>query len=463
MGTIWEQFSTFASEQIKPTMKVTAFIRKSAKKNDTNSLATIYFRLRDGQKDIKAASELTINPNHWSSEKQGYKDRVALVSEDKKIYLNNEVQNIINLITQGYDKDSDSEWLSEVIDRYHHPKKYKTEEELLAESKPSLLELFDTFLEKHKLSEVRKKNFRVIRRALGRYELYVRKTKRGQKDFILDVDLVTPETLRHMWDFFENEYRYCELYPAIYEKIPEKRTPQPRSKNTLIDCFSRIRTFFLWCYDNKYTANRPFDKFPIEECTYGTPYYITLEERDMIMDADLSAHPQLAIQRDIFIFQTFIGCRVNDLYRLTKLNVVNGAIEYIPKKTKEGNPVTVRVPLNDKAKTILQRHEEHEGKLFPFISEQKYNDAIKRIFKLAGVDRIVTILDPLTHNEVKKPICDVASSHLARRTFIGNIYKKVKDPNLVSVLSGHKEGSKAFRRYRDIDEEMKKDLIKLLD
>ena len=28
---------------------------------------------------------------------------------------------------------------------------------------------------------------------------------------------------------------------------------------------------------------------------------------------------------------------------------------------------------------------------------------------------------------------------------------------------GHKEGSKAFRRYRDIDEEMKKDLVKLLD
>ena len=79
------------------------------------------------------------------------------------------------------------------------------------------------------------------------------------------------------------------------------------------------------------------------------------------------------------------------------------------------------------------------------------------------LDRIVTILDPLTHNEVKRPIYEVASSHLARRTFIGNIYKKVKDPNLVSALSGHKEGSKAFRRYRDIDEEMKKDLVKLLD
>ena len=206
------------------------------------------------------------------------------------------------------------------------------------------------------ISEVRKKNFRVVKRALLRYELYVRETKRGQKGFVLDIDTVTPETLRDMWDFFENEYQYYELYPSIYEAIPEKRTPQPRGKNTLIDCFSRIRTFFLWCFDSKLTANRPFDKFPIEECKYGTPVYINLEERDRIFNADLSATPQLEIQRDIFIFQTLIGCRVSDLYRMTKLNVVNEAIEYIPKKTKEGNPVTVRVPLNDKAKEILERY-----------------------------------------------------------------------------------------------------------
>ena len=331
-------------------MKATAFIRKTASKNDTNSVATIYFRLRDGKKDIKAASELTINPNHWSSEKQGYKDRVALVSEEKKQALNNEVQNILNLINQNYTPESDSEWLSTLIDKYHHPNRYKTKEEIEAENKPMLLELFSEFLVKHKLSEVRKKNFRVIQRTLARYELYVRATKKGQKDFILDVDTVTPETLRDMWDFFENEYQYYELYPSIYETIPEKRTPQPRGKNTLIDCFSRIRTFFLWCFDNKLTANRPFDKFPIEECKYGTPIYINLEERDRIFNADLSATPQLEIQRDIFIFQTLIGCRVSDLYRMTKLNIVNGAVEYIQKKTKEGNPVTVRVPLNDKAK-----------------------------------------------------------------------------------------------------------------
>ena len=64
---------------------------------------------------------------------------------------------------------------------------------------------------------------------------------------------------------------------------------------------------------------------------------------------------------------------------------------------------------------------------------------------------------------LSRTVVQIASSHLARRTFIGNLYKKVKDPNLVGSLSGHKEGSKAFARYRDIDEDMKKELVNLLD
>ena len=36
-------------------------------------------------------------------------------------YTNNEVQNIINLISQEYTPEADSEWLSTLIDKYHHP------------------------------------------------------------------------------------------------------------------------------------------------------------------------------------------------------------------------------------------------------------------------------------------------------------------------------------------------------
>lgn len=445
-------------------MKVTAFIRKTAKRNDTDTKATIYFRLRDGKKDIKAASELVISPNHWSAERQGYKDRVALVSEDEKMDLNHKVQELTKMIEREYKDDSDSEWLGEVIDKFHHPEKYKTEEELEAENPPTFSELFDEFLEKHSLSEVRKKNFRVVKRALMRYELFVRKTRRGMKGFELDINTVTKDTLADIWDFMENEYAYAEEHPEIYSTIPEKRKPQPRGKNTLIDCFSRIRTFLIWCYNQGKTINRPFDKFPIEECLYGTPIYISIQERNQLFEADLSARPGLAIQRDIFVFQTVVGCRVGDLYKLTRRNIVNGALEYVQEKTRSHNPRTIRVPLNDVAKTILERYKDYDGDtLLPFISEQKYNQAIKEAFRLAGLDRIVTVLNPLTREPEQKHLYEVATTHTARKTFIGNMYKKVKDPDLVSSVSGHKEGSKAFRRYREIDDEMKQELVHLLD
>ena len=88
--------------------------------------------------------------------------------------------------------------------------------------------------------------------------------------------------------------------------------------------------------------------------------------------------------------------------------------------------------------------------LFPFISAQKYNDSIKKIFKLAGITRNVIIRNAKTGEDELVPIDTVASSHLARRTFIGNAYFKVSDPNLIGRMSDHVDGSRAFKRYRNI-------------
>lgn len=464
---MWGKLRIFVrSNWLQGTMKVSLIIKKSVKRYDTDSTATIYARLRDGRLvDMVAPTNLSINPNLWDDKAEQVKSKVVCDDELRSFY-NDEVRKIKSYLEKEYQSNEEEltkDWLKIALDKYYNPKKYYTEEEIVAESKPTLVELFDLFLAKHKLSQVRANNYRVIMRGLQRYELYVRATKRGQKGYVLYVDDVTPDTLRDMWDFFENEYKYFEQYPRIYESIPEKRTPQPRGRNTLLDCFSRIRTFFYWCNDNKKSLNKPFDDFPLEECTYGTPYYITIDERNKIYATNLKRHPQLAIQRDIFVFQCLIGCRVGDLIKMTKANLINGAIEYIPRKTKEGRPLTVRVPLNAIAQEIVERYKNCDGdKLLPFISEQKYNVAIKRIFKAAGLKRMVTVVNPTTRDEEKRVLYEIASSHLARRTFVGNLYKQVKDPNLVGSLSGHKEGSKAFARYREIDDEMKKELVDLL-
>ena len=62
MGTIWEQMLYLRHNKIIQPMKATAFIRKTASKNDTNSVATIYFRLRDGKKGHKGSQRADYKP-----------------------------------------------------------------------------------------------------------------------------------------------------------------------------------------------------------------------------------------------------------------------------------------------------------------------------------------------------------------------------------------------------------------
>lgn len=283
--------------------------------------------------------------------------------------------------------------------------------------------------------------------------------------------MINNEIISDFESFLTNEHLLFEEYKDIYNSFPaivggnrKIRQPQPRGINTINALFNKLRAFFNWCLDNELTSNRPFKNFESKPDIYGTPFYITIEERNQLYNTKLKHRPQLAIQRDIFVFQCLIGCRISDLYKLTSNHIIQGAIEYIPQKTKEGRPLTVRVPLNTLAKEIISKYKNKaDNTLFPFISEQKYNDAIKIMFLEAGLTRPVTIINSLTNESEVRPLNEIASSHLARRTFVGNLYKQVKDPNLVGSLSGHKEGSKAFARYRDIDEDMKKDLVKLLE
>ena len=77
--------------------------------------------------------------------------------------------------------------------------------------------------------------------------------------------------------------------------------------------------------------------------------------------------------------------------------------------------------------------------------------------------QILANLSPCAVGEEQHPIWEVASSYMARRVLVGNLYKELKDPNLIAKISGHVENSKAFNRYRNIDEEMAKEVIMKLE
>lgn len=340
----------------------------------------------------------------------------------------------------------------------------------------SFFGMMDYYLQKKQFSYDQEKGYRVLMRSLARYQSFVRMTDKERKGFTLGIHTLDKATVEDFFDYMENEKALSEEYKSIFEKLlsdyPVEITPKHKSngisergENTIKKSKKKLKAFFNWLNDKEYTTNKPLKGIEIKSEVYGTPYYLTLEERNAIADYDLSDSKHLQTQRDIFVFQCLIGCRVSDLLAMTDGNLINGAIEYIPRKTKDKNPVVVRVPLNGRALALVEKYKgvDDKGRLFPFVSSQKYNDAIKDVLTVCEIKRLVTILNPTTGAEEQRPINEVASSHMARRTFIGNLYKKVKDPNLIGSLSGHTEGSRAFARYRDIDDDIKKEVVSLID
>ncbi len=453
--------------------KVIAYIRCTKKATKAN----IRFRMTDGKKlDITHTSEITIIPQHFDAKAQQYNSRSDIL-EQIKYEFNQNISDRKKLLMDIYEQSDleehkDSKWFNNKVKECLLTEKTipKTHKKTTIKLKPtpaikieiteqSVIEAFAEFIDKHRISEVRKKNVRVIYRCLQRYELY----KCYNQRFVpLSFSVISTDILRKIEYFFKNEHILAADYPKLYKKVPETRLPKARGDNTISDMMTKLRTFFIWCVKNGKTTNNPFLNYQIKGCVYGSPIYISLDELKQLYETDLSARPALAVQRDIFVFHSLVGCRVSDLNKLTPDNVIGDAIEYIPNKVKTIRATTLSVPLNNISNEIIDRY---KGglKLLPFISEQKYNKAIKEVFFIGNLTRKVSIINPLTREVEQVSINLTASSHMARRNFISSLYSLVQDTTIIGSMSGHSPNSRAFLRYRNVEKEIKQNLMDKLN
>lgn len=432
-------------------MKLTYRLSKKGRQRDNITLYEVMARLHSGDIDQYAKTGIFV-PSSFSDRngnkkvtwddgivipRISYADEEAIKVKDLLTDAKKRLQDLENKVLEAYD---------ELTMRRQRPQKGWLDSVISGrpmQATDTLCDIYDRYATDERLpvSDKTRQQYASMVNNLRRYE--------DARGITLTLDNITPDTLHDFDKFLRHDLH--------------------NAPNTAARRMKRLRSFVRWANGlskkwpiDPLTHNNPFDRYAIGDEQYGTPFYLTIEERNRLEAFDFE--PRLARQRDIFVFQCLIGCRISDLWAMTKASIIDGAVEYIPRKTKEGRPITVRVPLNSHARAILDRYKDNDDtRLFPFVAQQQYNEDIKEMLTLAGINRTVTILDPSTRQEVKRPINEVASSHMARRTFIGNLYKQVKDPNLVGKLSGHKEGSKAFARYRDIDEDMAKELVKMLE
>lgn len=450
---------------------------KSGVKIAGNAITTSIEKAKEKGYALRKSGTIVFRQRLETPEVKYHREQVERLEKLKK--------HILDHFESATKAELSSEWLKEVVDMFNHPEKYN-----IKQTNKSFYELVELYIHRRQLAEGHARVFRVLSRCIARYEGFIRATEKARKDYTFSIDTVTRGDIEELSDYMRNEKALSDQYPKLFEKLIESYPAavkkghnkiQARGENTIIKMRTRLKSLFMFFVEEGLTTNRPFEGIKIGTAKVGTPIYISIEERNKIASYDLEKKWQemddefrkncgMPIQtiimcRDVFVFHCFIGCRVSDLIKMTPKYIENNILVYTPHKTKDGEEaIQARIPLHPKAIELINKYKgmDAKGRLFPFISADKYNDAIKAIFTMCEITRNVEWRNPLTGENEIRPINEIASSHMARRTFIGNAYFKVTDPNLIGKMSGHVEGSKAFKRYRKIEDETLKNVIDMI-
>lgn len=177
--------------------------------------------------------------------------------------------------------------------------------------------------------------------------------------------------------------------------------------------------------------------------------FLTFDELDKIENTPFT-RPALENAKDWLIIGCYIGQRVGDLLNLTRDNIVIRAGLELIELTQEKTGKAVSIPMHPKVKAILDKR---KGE-FPYnISDQKFNEYIKDVCKLAGINQIVNG-GKLAYNENdefwrKRPGTyekwELITSHVCRRSYASNFYGEIPTALLISITAHSTE--KQFLEY----------------
>ncbi len=274
----------------------------------------------------------------------------------------------------------------------------------------------------------RKKHYEVLQRELCRFLKMRRMNDITVKEFDASI-------LQKFSTWLRDEWLFVEKYPKLYKSLDDRRIPsEPRSGNTIAAKMKLLRSFFRAQEFIGEVAKTPFNmmdgsrrKAMMRE-KYDTPVSLTKEELKKIIGADV---PQLMSEvRDIFVLHCYIGCRVNDLKMMTWDNVA----------VADGVPYIHYMP----QKTALQQEDE----LATPLMQNGYNHKIKKLLEHCDVNRKSPVRDIETGMTKYVPIYELASTKLARKTFV-NLMASCQVDLYAAGL--HKRGSDAVERYAHID------------
>ena len=206
----------------------------------------------------------------------------------------------------------------------------------------------------------------------------------------------------------------------------------------------KLKTVFHSAHLKGIIKTNPYALFKIRfEPTHRQ--YLTDKELIQIMNADLQGNLSLEKVRDMFLFSCYTGLRFSDAMDLEIGQINHNDGNYSIYRPQNKNGQTHSLPIIHEAVEIIEKYDGAERritqKVFPKISNQKFNVYLKAIANLANIQK------ELTH-------------HIARHTCATTLLNRGVNLDIVSKFLGH-TSTKPTRIYAKMqDETMKKEIFK---
>ena len=257
-------------------------------------------------------------------------------------------------------------------------------------------------------------------------------------------------TARHL-RAFAKQARLTITFDSITPALGDKFTFYLLDKagltdNTIAKQVATLKRFMKYAADRGYHTNRGYEqlRWKRQEPDIMT---LTAEEVRNLEELELTSRPYLDNTRNLFLLSCYTGLRYSDLVSLRPEHLRGTILRITTQKTRE----TITVPLRPVAQQIIEKY--FAGEVHP-ISNQRLNDYLKELGKLANIDSPVEVIKYRAGKRTSTTMAkwERLGCHTGRRTFVTLSLERGLRPEVVMKVTGHRDW-KSFKRYVNITEQ----------
>lgn len=235
------------------------------------------------------------------------------------------------------------------------------------------------------------------------------------------------------------------------------------SQNTINKDMECIKNVLKRSYKDKLHTNDIFKDDDFSESRVKTSIFALNEsEVNRLDDFDFSDNQRLERVRDWFLISCWSALRWSDFSILNPEHIIKDGEDFYLNKFNEKTNKEVFVPIDKRLYEMLEKYNFKSTS----ISNQKFNDYLKEVFKAVGITDEINIRESIkgAMKDTPYPKCDIVSAHDGRRTWASINYLKGYPIGLLMQVTGHEKeetflsyvGVSALEKARRLNAEMKK-------